>query len=70
PALREIAGGCARLVPYADVAALSRALDEVVQDETQRKAMTEAGRKVATAFDWDAAARDTWDVYRAAVRHE
>lgn len=63
PALRETGGDAARTVPYGDDAALASTIREVIVDAAQRDVMIKRGRELAAAFDWDAVARATWDLY-------
>lgn len=66
PALREIAGGFAHLVPYGDVDGLATALAEAVA-ETDPVA-TEASRRAhAAGFTWHHCAEATVAAYRRAV---
>ena len=65
PALVEVAGGAARVVPRGDDAALARALSDVVGSERQRSALVREGRKNALRFSWDLAARRLWALYRS-----
>jgi glycosyltransferase involved in cell wall biosynthesis len=68
PALREVAGGAARLVPPADVEAWSAALDDLLGDETARHRMAEAGRARAGQFSWERMVRETRAVYAEMLR--
>lgn len=63
PALVEVAGGAAVVVPREDVAALARALASVAGDPAARAAQSAAGRARAAAFTWDGAARRLWQLY-------
>lgn len=64
PALVEVAGGAAVVVPVGDVAALSRALIGVTTDEAQRTRLIAAGRVRARQFSWAGAAETLWSHYR------
>jgi glycosyltransferase involved in cell wall biosynthesis len=70
-ALPEVVGEdgiCGRLVPPADAAALARAIDALLDQPSQRRAMGTAGRKrVLAHFTWRRAAERTVDVYREAI---
>jgi glycosyltransferase involved in cell wall biosynthesis len=68
PALREISGGFARLVPYADVDALVDALREAVSDPHPASASI-AHRAHAASFTWHRCARATVTAYRLATGH-
>jgi glycosyltransferase involved in cell wall biosynthesis len=70
-ALPEVVGEdgiCGRLVPPADAAALARAIEALLDQPSQRRAMGTAGRKrVLAHFTWRRAAERTVDVYREAI---
>jgi glycosyltransferase involved in cell wall biosynthesis len=58
------AGGAARLVPPEDPAALALALEELVGDESQRRALGAAAAAAAAGpYSWDAAAEQTLALY-------
>jgi glycosyltransferase involved in cell wall biosynthesis len=58
------AAGAARLVPPADPAALARALEELVGDESERRALASAAAAAAAGpYSWDAAAERTLSLY-------
>jgi glycosyltransferase involved in cell wall biosynthesis len=66
PALREVAGGCASLVPYNDVDALADALRTAVDDP--HAVTTSAARRThASTFTWRTCAELTVEAYRTAV---
>lgn len=64
PALVEVAGGAAAVVPVGDVAALAGALAAVTGDEAQRTRLVAAGRVRARQFSWARAAETLWSHYR------
>ena len=64
PALREVSGGAARLVPPASVPDWADALAEVLGDPAQRDRLARAGRAHAARFSWERTARETREVYR------
>ncbi len=66
PALREVTGGAAMLVPPRDVARLGGALHEVTASADRRRSLAEHGLVRARAFSWDRCAHDTLEVYREA----
>jgi glycosyltransferase involved in cell wall biosynthesis len=68
PALRELAGGAARLVPPDDVDAWAQALQEVLGDAGRRAALAAAGAARAGEFSWDRTVRETRAVYVEALR--
>lgn len=65
-------GVCADLVPAGDTDALTRALQELLDDPARRARMGEAGRhRALTGFDWSLVAEATTAVYeRALDEHE
>lgn len=65
PALAEVAGDAAVLVPPDDPAALAGAVDELLGDEATLRKLADAGRIRAARYDWDAVARRAWALYRA-----
>jgi glycosyltransferase involved in cell wall biosynthesis len=64
PALREVTGGAALVVPVADPAALAGAAGRLAGDPALRAALGEAGRKRAGGYSWQQAARRLWRLYR------
>jgi glycosyltransferase involved in cell wall biosynthesis len=57
--------GAAELVPPNDVVALARTLNELVEDDTARKQLSEAAIRAATgSYSWDEAASQTLTLYR------
>ncbi|MDT8909467.1 glycosyltransferase family 1 protein [Amycolatopsis sp. PS_44_ISF1] len=66
PALREVAGDCATLVPYDDVDALAEALRAAVSDP-HATATSTARRAHAANFTWRKCADSTVAAYRKAV---
>jgi glycosyltransferase involved in cell wall biosynthesis len=62
PALVEVGGGAATVVPRDDPAALARALADAV-DPAGREARAAAGRQQAARYSWSAAARELWQLY-------
>ena len=67
PSLQETLGGAARLVEPLDVDALAKSIVEVLEDESQRRALQAAGRERAGKFSWEQTARATLDVYQSLV---
>lgn len=63
PALVEVAGGAAVVVPVGDPAALAAALAEIAFDPVRRGRLSAAGRVRAAAFTWSGAARALWSAY-------
>jgi glycosyltransferase involved in cell wall biosynthesis len=67
PALVEIVGDAAELVPAGDSAALAAALEGLLSDDARRAALTHAGRSQATQHTWSAVANRAWALYRRLV---
>jgi glycosyltransferase involved in cell wall biosynthesis len=65
-ALSEVAGPAALLVPAGDTPALRGALRRVLEDADLARDLAARGRRRGAAFTWDACARATAGVYRAA----
>lgn len=65
PALVEVAGDAAVVVPRGDVEALADAIAALVDDPAARARLGAAGRQRAGRFDWDDVARRAWKLYRA-----
>jgi alpha-1,3-rhamnosyl/mannosyltransferase len=51
PAIREVAGGAARLVPPGDVEAWAAAIEALLADDAARSELAVAGRERARRFD-------------------
>ncbi len=67
PALREVSGGAAFLVPPGDVGAWAGALAELLSHPEQRGRLAEKGRSRAAQFSWEAMGAATLAVYREAL---
>ncbi len=67
PAIREVAGGAARLVAPGDVEAWADALEDLLEDEPARARLGAAGRERARAFDVTASITAIRAVYRELV---
>jgi glycosyltransferase involved in cell wall biosynthesis len=63
PALVEVAGGAALVVPREDAAALAAALGRLAADASRRGGLAAAGRRRAAAYSWHDAARRLWTAY-------
>jgi glycosyltransferase involved in cell wall biosynthesis len=70
PALREVAGGAARLVDPRDPGSIAEGLREVLDDPTMASSLSERGYANAARFSWRAAARETLAAYEAALAAE
>lgn len=68
PAVAEVTAGAARLFDPRDHGQLARALLELLDDDTARRALSEAGLRRAAHFSWERTARATLDVYAEALR--
>ena len=64
PALREVAGDAALLVPPSDVDAIASGLTRLLEDAPLRAELQARGARRATLFSWDRCARETLAVYR------
>jgi glycosyltransferase involved in cell wall biosynthesis len=67
PALMEVGGEAAVIVPVGDPAALAAALAAGVEDGPDRRRRVALGRERAAAFDWDLTASTMWSVYASAA---
>jgi glycosyltransferase involved in cell wall biosynthesis len=67
PALREVAGGAARLIPPDDPDAWATALDALLGDDAERARLGVAGSRRAAGFSWEQCAAATRAVYREAL---
>ena len=64
PAIAEVAGDAALLVPPGDVDALAEAVRAGWTDETRRDALVAAGDERAAAYSWDRCADGIVELYR------
>jgi glycosyltransferase involved in cell wall biosynthesis len=67
PALREISGSGALLLPLGDEAAWAEAMRRVVGDEALRADLRARGAETVARYSWDKTARGVLDVLAAAV---
>jgi hypothetical protein len=67
PALREVSGGAAVLVPLGDEAALADEIAAIVGDPERRAALRARGLARAKAFSWEASAERLWQFARETV---
>jgi glycosyltransferase involved in cell wall biosynthesis len=58
-------GRCGRLVPWGDVDALARALQETLADRATTERLREAGKRRAEALDWSVVSQRHRDLYRS-----
>lgn len=63
-ALPEVLGHAALLVDPQDVAELAEAILSLLDHPERRRELSEAGRRQAKRFNWEATARATLDAYR------
>ncbi|HLJ56142.1 MAG TPA: glycosyltransferase family 1 protein [Chthonomonadaceae bacterium] len=68
PALPEVVGGAARIVPARDPVAWRNALIELLTDADERRRLAALGPARAACFTWQATASATMRVYEAAAR--
>jgi glycosyltransferase involved in cell wall biosynthesis len=64
PALREVAGGHARLVPPDDVEAWADAIEDLLGDENERRRLGAAGATHARRYDVETTITSIRAVYR------
>jgi glycosyltransferase involved in cell wall biosynthesis len=67
PAVREVAGGAAAVVPVGDVDALAGALARAWSDEAWRAEAAARGRARCAAYSWDACVDGVVELYRSAL---
>ena len=67
PALREVSGGAAVLVPLGDEAALADAVAAIVGDPQARSAARAKGLARAATFSWEGSAEQLWRFARETV---
>ena len=67
PALREVSGGAAVLVPLGDELALADAVADMVRDPEVRAAARAKGLARAKTFSWEASAEHLWRFARETV---
>ena len=67
PSIREVLGTAARLVPPTDAAALTKSIIELWENSAERQRLSEAGQARAAEFSWESTARQTREVYEAAL---
>ena len=68
PAVREVAGDAAVLVPPADTGAWAEALSRVLESPSLQADLAGAGRRRAALFSWSKTAEATLGVYEELVR--
>jgi glycosyltransferase involved in cell wall biosynthesis len=67
--LPEVVGDAALQVDPTSVDAIADAMARLLRDDDLRADLAQRGRERSRAFSWEATARATLSVYRAAVRH-
>jgi glycosyltransferase involved in cell wall biosynthesis len=65
PALVESTGGAARIADARDVGDLAKAMSDVLNDDQERAALIQAGRRRATELSWNQTAIKTLQVYES-----
>jgi glycosyltransferase involved in cell wall biosynthesis len=68
PAMSEVLGNAATLVPRRDPGAIARAVAALLESESARAEWAAKGQERAAVFSWSRAATETVDVYREALR--
>jgi glycosyltransferase involved in cell wall biosynthesis len=63
PALVELSGGAALVVPREDPTALAAALGSLLADPDKASAIRERGVRRAAAFSWTTAAERLWELH-------
>lgn len=66
-ALKEVAEGYAHLVDPLDVDGMAKAIAHCMGDAEHRRSLAKLGTRRAEAFRWEQTARQTLEVYRAAI---
>lgn len=66
-ALKEVAEGYAHLVDPLDVDGMAKAIAHCMEDAEHRSSLAKLGTRRAEAFRWEQTARQTLEVYRAAI---
>ena len=67
PAVVEMTGDAALHAEAANVSDIAQKIRMLLSDEVLRQRLVDAGRKRAAEFSWDRCARETLEVYRAAL---
>ena len=67
PALPEVVGNAAEIVPARDVQAWSHIIGELLSDGNRRQELASRGPAHAAAFNWNKTAEQTLEVYRDAI---
>lgn len=67
PALVEVAGDAAIVVPRGDAARLAEAIDGLLEDSALRERLGAAGLRRSRVYDWATVADRSWQLYRELV---
>jgi len=67
PSISEVLGDAAHLVSPSDVEELSQGIIELWENSAERRRLSEAGLARAAEFSWERTARQTREVYEAAL---
>jgi glycosyltransferase involved in cell wall biosynthesis len=70
PALTEVAGDAAEVVPIGDAEALAEALAQAAASGSGRERRVARGRARAAEFDWDRTAATMWSLYESVSRDQ
>lgn len=66
--LPEVAGDAAYMVDATDSGEIAKAIVSMVADRSMRQSFVERGRRRVREFTWEKCAKNTYDVYRRALR--
>jgi glycosyltransferase involved in cell wall biosynthesis len=70
-ALPEVVGDAGILIPPGDTRAMMHAMQTLLNDENRRRQLGALGKeRVVRLFNWDNAAKETAEVYRAAIEKQ
>lgn len=67
PAMPEVVGDAAQIVPATDIAAWAAALGQVLTDQRVSRSLAERGPRRAACFSWRTTAERTYAVYQGAL---
>jgi glycosyltransferase involved in cell wall biosynthesis len=67
PALVEVAGEAATVVPREDPVSLAEAIRRLAEDPSERDRLRQLGLARSPMFEWDEVARQAWKLYGRVV---